>query len=62
MKKTKLEEVIDEATAKIRNYLIATKTMIECGVIVIQTLNRLKEVLVKPDPTQENQEEEYDNQ
>ena len=62
MKKTKLEEVIDEATAKIRNYLIATKTMIECGVIVIQTLNRLKEVLVKPDLTQENQEEEYDNQ
>ena len=62
MKKTKLEEVIDEATAKIRNYLIATKTMIECGVIVIQTLNRLKEVLVKPDLTQEDQEEEYDNQ
>ncbi len=62
MKKTKLEEVIDEATNKIRNYLIATKTMIECGVIVIQTLNRLKEVLVKPDLTQEDQEEEYDNQ
>ena len=62
MKKTKLEEVIDEATNKIRNYLIATKTMIECGVIVIQTLNRLKEVLVKPDLTQEDQEEEYYNQ
>ena len=62
MKKTKLEEVIDEATNKIRNYLIATKTMIECGVIVIQTLNRLKEVLVKPELTQEDQEEEYDNQ
>ena len=62
MKKTQLEEVIDEATSKIRNYLIVTKTMMECGVIVIQTLNRLKEVLVKPDLTQEDQEEENDNQ
>lgn len=62
MKKTKLEEVIDEVTEKIRYYLIASKTMIECGVIVIQTLDRLKEVLVKPDLTQKDQEEEYDNQ
>ena len=62
MKKTKLEEVIDEVTEKIRYYLIASKTMIKCGVIVIQTLDRLKEVLVKPDLTQKDQEEEYDNQ
>lgn len=54
-----LEEVLDTTKEKIRSYLIATRTLIECGVVAIQTIDRLKEVLVKPDMSTDVEEKAY---
>ena len=54
-----LEEVLDTTKEKIRSYLIATRTLIECGVVAIQTIDRLKEVLVKPDLSKDMEDKPY---